>query len=641
MIKKYLSLLVVLIVIYACATVQSPTGGEKDEKAPILYESNPKNQSTNFKGKEIKLFFNEWMKLEQINKELIITPREDFEYEATLKKQELIIELEEPLKDSTTYTFNFRKALSDITEGNLWENPIIAFSTGDYLDSLKVEGNVEDLMSQEPAKSYIVGLYDANIDTANLREGKPVYFTTTNDEGDFKMQNIKSGRYLLYAFKDSNDNLINDSHLESYGFYADTLNLNDSIPPLSILTYKRNEDTLKLKKFSPVGKDFIIQYNKGLTQYQVTNPKDSNQHIYTNDVEESKYLKIYKENFPDLEYETDSVELFISITDSINQTRLDTVNFKLRESRITNDKIKIASKPNGKIISGEQEFIFKLTKPVHEFNYDSIQLRIDTIQIKTFTQEEIETNFNKKEIQLKTVINKDQISTIYDSLKSRSDSIQHYNDSINNINDSSNVNLDSTELSNDSTETNIDSTNINTKDSVVQQKGIERKANSISKEGNVSRGDNNQNSGDIPLEIYVGQGAFMGIESDSSDKSSTKISFKKVEDYGTIKGKVNNMESEFVIELLSKNYEVKDTLINKNEYQFNYVEPGEYRIRIIEDKNGNHKWDAGNPLILKAAENIYYLDEVITVKANWEIIDKNFEFDVDKDVNEGEETEDL
>ncbi|WMN12297.1 Ig-like domain-containing domain [Marivirga salinae] len=641
MIRKYLSLLFILIIVYACATVQSPTGGEKDEKAPILYESNPKDQSINFKGKEIKLYFNEWMKLEQLNQELIITPREDIKFESTLKKQELIIKLNEPLKDSTTYTFNFRKALKDITEGNLWESPIIAFSTGSYLDSLTVEGNVTQLMNQEPANSFVVGLYDAKADTANLRQGKPVYFTTTNEEGTFKMQNLKAGNYLLYAFEDKNDNLINNSESEAFGFHPDTLNLYDSLPSLSISTYQRNEDTLKLKKYSPVGKDFIIQYNKGIANYFITNPQDSSQHIYANDVEDSKYIKIYKENFPELGYETDSIKLFMEVKDSINHSRLDTIYFMTRESRITNDDIKITNTPNGKILTGPQEFKYTFSKPVKDINYDSIQLRIDTIPIKKFTKEEISFSFNRKEINLNTILNQTDINEIIDSLKSISDSIQNYKDSVQSFSDSINLRKDSIDIAD--------------KDSLLNQKGIDRKGvqnkktknespeSSLPNDSNVSRGNSNsnQNISSYDLKIYIGQGSFIGIEEDSTSQNTTKLSFKKPEDYGIIKGKVINMESDFIIQLISEKYVLKDTLVNQNEFQFNYVEPGNYRIRLIEDENGNGIWDAGNPLTLKPAENIYYLDELITVKANWEVIDKNFDFSVDNDVDEGEETSDL
>ena len=143
------------------------------------------------------------------------------------------------------------------------------------------------------------------------------------------------------------------------------------------------------------------------------------------------------------------------------------------------------------------------------------------------------------------------------------------------------------------------------------------------------------------LQLYTGKGAFIGIESDSTSSSSTKLSFINPMNFGIIKGNIKGMDSNFIIELLSEKYEVIDTLINKNEYQFNYVKPGSYRIRVIKDENGNEKWDAGNPLKLKPAEKIYFLDEVITVKANWEVIDKNFDFSVDKSVNESGENQNL
>jgi hypothetical protein len=247
------------------------------------------------------------MKLEQIQNELIITPREEIDYEANLKKQELIIQLEKPLKDSTTYTFNFREALKDITEGNLWENPVIAFSTGPFLDSLEFKGQVENVFTHQAQKDFLVGLYDANYDSADLRQGKPVYFTTTDENGNYRFRNLKAGNYRLYTFRDSNNDLINNSQSEAFGFHSEIISLYDSIGNIELTTYKRNEDTLKLKKYSPVGKDFIIQYNKGIKDYSLINPIDSSQYIYANDVEKSKYIKVYRENFPQLEYETELI----------------------------------------------------------------------------------------------------------------------------------------------------------------------------------------------------------------------------------------------------------------------------------------------------------------------------------------------
>ncbi|WP_340152881.1 Ig-like domain-containing domain [uncultured Marivirga sp.] len=608
MIKKVASLLT-LIIVYACATVQGPTGGDKDEVPPKLYQSNPANQSIKFKGQEIKLFFSEWMKLEQLDKELIITPREDIKYEASLKKQELTIELEEPLQDSTTYTFNFRKALKDITEGNLWQNPVIAFSTGPYLDSLQISGTVTKLKDNTVKEGYIVGLYTTAYDTANLRQGKPVYFTTTDKNGQYQMKNLRNGKYRLYTFQDNNDDLLNNSQNEAFGFHTEIIDLYDSIGTIDVNTYKRNEDTLRLKKYSPVGKDFIIQYNKGLVNYQLTNPSDSNQYIYTNNIENSKYLKVYKENFPQLNFDTDSTLLMVKATDSIGSQITDSVYFRLRESRLTNDTIKIIDKPKAELISGKQEFLLTLSKPVNQIIYDSIQLRIDSIPIYTFSPEDIEQNFSKKQIKITTTIVQSTIDNIIDSL-----SVKHQKL------------LATDSLKDDSPDTTIVS-DTNTKKEAMSRDLSRRTSNIGERQVNTSPSTSGK------LQLYFGKSAFRGIENDSSQQTEVSLSFKKIEDHGTITGKIINPGFPFVVQLLNDKYEVIDTLVNQHDYKFNYVKPGKYRLRLLKDINNNQVWDAGNVYTLEKPEEYIFFNEEITVKANWEIIDKDFDLSVDKQVD--------
>lgn len=608
MIKRYISLLFSILIIYACATVQSPTGGEKDEKAPILYESNPADQSINFKGTEIRLFFNEWMKLEQIQNELIITPREEIDYEANLKKQELIILLEKPLKDSTTYTFNFREALKDITEGNLWENPVIAFSTGPFLDSLEFKGQVENVFTHQAQKDFLVGLYDANYDSADLRQGKPVYFTTTDENGNYRFRNLKAGDYRLYTFRDSNNDLINNSQSEAFGFHSEIISLYDSIGNIELTTYKRNEDTLKLKKYSPVGKDFIIQYNKGIKDYSLINPIDSSQYIYANDVEKSKYIKVYRENFLQLDYETDSVLLISHVIDSTYNNRTDSVYVKFRESRVTNDSIKILTKPEGKITSGIQEFELSTTKPIFDINYDSIQIRYDSIPVYRIDNKNVKISANKKNISILTKLDKSQVEATIDSITAYL----------------STLNTDTTTNENDSVSNETDTLSKN-----------------LSENKQLYNSNNTSNSKKSNLNLYIGQAAFIGIEKDSSKSSSTKIEFKEAEEYGIIKGKVIGAEVPFVVELLDEEFNVLDSISNQEEYTFQYVEPGDYKLRLLKDENNNQKWDAGNPFTLKESEKYIFLNELITVKANWEVIDKNFDLSVENEVDNSVKEEDL
>ena len=58
--------------------------------------------------------------------------------------------------------------------------------------------------------------------------------------------------------------------------------------------------------------------------------------------------------------------------------------------------------------------------------------------------------------------------------------------------------------------------------------------------------------------------------------------------------------------------------------QFNYVPAGEIKFRVIEDRNGNGKWDTGNLVERRQPERaeIYANDEgedTFATKTNWEI----------------------
>ncbi|GAA5033916.1 hypothetical protein GCM10011506_26740 [Marivirga lumbricoides] len=599
---------ILLLCIYACATPGTITGGEKDVVAPVLYESTPKHQSVNFKGKEIRLYFNEWMQLDNLQKELIITPRTNIEYEQTLKKQELILTLKSELKDSTTYTFNFRKGLKDITEGNVWENPVLAFSTGNYLDSLVIQGTVKKIETTEPAKNYLVGIYDASVDTANLRQGEPLYFTTTDEQGNYKLQNLKPGQYLLYTFKDANNNLINESASEPYGFYPTVIDLKDSIPNIDVLTYKINEDTLKLKKSGPTGKDFVISYNKGIENYNITNTKDPDQIIYATDEEAAGKIRIFKENFPQLNY-TDSLKLVIKATDSINNQRADTVFAKFRESRITSESIKITMMPEKKILTGDQQLLITTNKPVAKINTDSILIKFDSIQINTINRDQITLSENKKIVKINLTLSKKEIEALAAKQKAIKDSIQATRKE--SLADST-QNADSTQTFNKTA--NNQSINSNNTSAPINS----RKKDEQKKPAQING-----------LHLYVGKGAFIGIEQDSTASNNTIFTFKNIEEYGIIKGYVASPPENYIVQLLDNKYKVIDSISNQQTFTFNYVSPGDYFLRAVADTNNNKKWDAGNPLLLEPAEEIIYLNEKLTVKANWEVIDKNIVFEAD------------
>ena len=56
-------------------------------------------------------------------------------------------------------------------------------------------------------------------------------------------------------------------------------------------------------------------------------------------------------------------------------------------------------------------------------------------------------------------------------------------------------------------------------------------------------------------------------------------------------------------------------------FEFNNIEPSKYLIRVIQDSNGNGKWDTGNFLKNKQPEKVKYYPEEIEIRANWEKIE--------------------
>ncbi|MDH5597489.1 MAG: Ig-like domain-containing protein, partial [Cyclobacteriaceae bacterium] len=139
--KAFLPVLILFSTsLFKCANISSPSGGPKDTIPPIVIRTLPENKQLNFKGQEIVLEFDELINADKLKSELSITPTYSGKYTHIVKKNKVTIKLEDPLEDSTTYTFTFNNSIVDITEKQPAENLILAFSTTDYIDSLHITG---------------------------------------------------------------------------------------------------------------------------------------------------------------------------------------------------------------------------------------------------------------------------------------------------------------------------------------------------------------------------------------------------------------------------------------------------------------------------------------------------------------------
>ena len=128
-------------------------------------------------------------------------------------------------------------------------------------------------------------------------------------------------------------------------------------------------------------------------------------------------------------------------------------------------------------------------------------------------------------------------------------------------------------------------------------------------------------------DLLLKKGAFktvMGIESDSM-----KISFKTTEqsDYAVLNLKLLLPKKEnYIVQLMgdkenivSENYiEMSLTTSAEQHIKIKNLHPGNYFVKVIEDKNQNKKWDTGSILNEKQPELIYFNAQPIKLMADWD-----------------------
>ena len=213
-----------------CAKKGRPSGGLRDTIAPVILRSAPENFTTNFKNNEIRITFDEFIKLKDISKELIISP--PLKYAPVITplsvSKVLKIKILDTLKDNTTYSFNFGNSILDNNEGNLFPNYKYVFSTGSYIDSLTLKGTAVDALLPVTDFPTTVALYqvDQSYKDSLVFLEKPTYITTTiNETNNFELSNLKQGTYQLIALKEQTRNYTFQPKTDKIGFYKDLITI--------------------------------------------------------------------------------------------------------------------------------------------------------------------------------------------------------------------------------------------------------------------------------------------------------------------------------------------------------------------------------------------------------------------------------
>jgi hypothetical protein len=314
------------LILVSCSQPISPTGGKRDTIPPKLVKSTPANKQTNYKGKTVDLEFDEYVVAENLQQKLLITP-DAGEYDSKIRPNGLRLTFRKSLDSAKTYSLSFGDAIKDFSEKNPAQNLRVVFSTGMYIDSALVKGEVKDLLTNKPLLDVLVGMYP-NSDTLNIEKMKPSYFTRSDSSGRFSIENIKSNTYQLVAFDDKNRSLTYNPKAERIAYLRDSMVLKDSTQVSGVLlkVFMANNTLAKVRNTTPRAYYYSVNYDKGFVDYKVKfdNPEDSIPHFQAGTNE----LRFYN-----TKNRKDTLITKIMIRDSIGLTFEHTQKIKFREIR--------------------------------------------------------------------------------------------------------------------------------------------------------------------------------------------------------------------------------------------------------------------------------------------------------------------
>ncbi|APZ46174.1 hypothetical protein BW723_07625 [Polaribacter reichenbachii] len=376
---KFLFLTSIFIFATSCARTGRPEGGPKDEDAPLFITANPPYESTNFDKKEITIKFDEYVKLKNLNDQLVVSP--PMKSPPLISPQgsaskEIKIEILDTLKQNTTYIFNFGNAVEDNNEANPLENFKYVFSTGSYIDSLTTSGFIKDSKLKETPKSVNVLLYkiDTAFNDSIVYKKKPNYITSTLDTTNFKFTNLRDGKYLMVALKEEINDYIFNPATDKIGFYADTLHLpKDSIITKPIILFQEDLP-YEFKR----GKEVT----KGKIEFGfVGDAKDMKVNLLSKVPDTFKSVSKFRIDKDTLNYwftpiDVDSLNFTIS-----NNEFLDTLTVKLRKKKL--DSLEITTTVRNTLHFRDTFFITS-NNPI---------VKIDTAKISLFDKDTIAVNY--------------------------------------------------------------------------------------------------------------------------------------------------------------------------------------------------------------------------------------------------------
>ena len=598
---KLPALLMLMIVVYSCASMGNPDGGPYDEEPPKFVRSTPKPFAINSKEKKVTIEFDEFIKLEKAAEKVVVSPPQLEQPEIKASGRKVVVGLVDSLKPNTTYTIDFADAIVDNNEGNPLGNYAFTFSTGTTIDTMEVSGTVLGASDLEPVKNIQVGLHSDLSDSAFMK--KPFdRVSRTDSRGHFSIRGIAPGKYRIYALMDGNQNYLFDSKTEMIAFSDSIIipAMEDAMRQDTIWKDSLTIDTIKSVGYTRFLPDDIILRafkEENDRQYLTRSERDKENHFVLTFSARADTLPTLKGlNF-------DERDAFI-----IEKTdRNDSICYWIKDSLIYQmDTLEI------QMDYLATDTLDRLVPQTDTLFLANKLTRAEREKLEAKAAEEKEKERKKKEKKGETI---EPEPTKFLTL---------------NVDAPSAFDLDrNVYLSFDEPVASIDTAAIHMeikKDSQWEEIPFMFVADSVvpRKYEILAEWEPEKE-----YQLSIDSMAFRGMYGLHTNKVKQTMKVKKLDEYGTILLNITGADSTAVVELLDGSGKVlrRQRITPQNTADFYYLNPGtKFYIRLFNDRNGNGVWDTGKYSEHSQPEEVYYFPKVWEMKAN-------FEFEENWDIN--------
>ena len=583
-----------------CANIMTPEGGPKDTLPPVIVKIEPGNFATNFKEKKIYIEFNEFVQIKDQNKEMFTSPAMKKAPLLTTRGKGIVITIRDTLLENTTYAIDLGSAIRDNNEGNPLNAMRYVFSTGDKVDSIICSGYTADSYKADSVSRTFIWFYIADSlpvtpdYDSTIFNRKPDVIARAQNNGIFIAQNLKPVKYRIYAIGDKNNNQLYEPGSDLVGL------LDKEYNPIELPEFAIWFDSLRMYPSAEPQLYFRMFTDRAFVNQRLVDAQRPDQ---------KKAILFFNADYPQIDsLEFEGIPRDRVLIDPQTNGR-DTVAlwFNVPAEELP-DTIK------GKIVYYRHDSLRQLSK-----TREPLKLAWKLIETKEQQKERERIEKEKEKAAKEGREYKDPTAKNPFSLK---------------ISAGKEINPEKGfDITFGTPAVQFDSMAVEL--AIV---GADKSLTPVKK--HFVRDTMNMCRWFVKApwrektsyRLYIPKEKITDVMGYKNDSTVVEFATFDPEKFATVTVNVKGEgDKEYILLLTNSGNNILQEKkgVTSGQYRFNFVQPGEIRIRVIEDANGNGVWDAGDVLLRRQPERaeIYMNDrgeEIFTTKMNWD-----FEINID------------